>query len=48
MITAAMRDRLLHHSHVASIQGESFRLRDKRRAGLLTRNKPIEKEDMQL
>jgi DNA replication protein DnaC len=47
-LTAAMLDRLLHHAHVASIQGEGFRLRDKRRAGLLTRNKPIEKEDMQL
>jgi len=47
-LTAAMLDRLLHHAHAASIQGESFRLRDKRRAGLLTRNKPIEKEDMQL
>lgn len=47
-LTAAMLDRLLHHAHVASIQGESFRLRDKRRAGLLARNRLIEKEDMQL
>ena len=46
-LTAAMLDRLLHHAHVAAIQGESFRLRDKRRAGLLARNKPIEKENMQ-
>jgi hypothetical protein len=35
------------HAHVAAIQGESFRLRDKRRAGLLARNKSIEKENMQ-
>jgi DNA replication protein DnaC len=32
-LTGAMLDRLLHHAHVVSIQGESFRLRDKRRAG---------------
>jgi len=30
-----MLDRLLHHSTVVSIQGESYRLKDKRRAGLL-------------
>jgi DNA replication protein DnaC len=47
-LTAAMLDRLLHHAHVVSIQGESFRLRDKRRAGLLARNKSIEKEERQL
>src|SRR6202046_4411730 len=34
-LTAAMLDRLLHHSTVVSIQGESYRLKDKRRAGLL-------------
>ena len=34
-LTAAMLDRLLHHSHVIPIQGESYRLRDKRRAGLV-------------
>jgi len=35
VLTAAMLDRLLHHSTVISIQGESYRLKDKRRAGLL-------------
>ena len=29
-------DRLLHHSHVLNIRGESYRLKDKRQAGLLT------------
>ena len=29
-----MPDRLLHHSTVVSIQGEDYRLKDKRRAGL--------------
>jgi DNA replication protein DnaC len=28
-----VRDRLLHHSTVVSIQGEGYRLKDKRRAG---------------
>lgn len=28
-------DRLLHHSHVINIRGESYRLREKRRSGLL-------------
>jgi DNA replication protein DnaC len=35
VLTAAMLDRLLHHSTVVVIQGESYRLKDKRRAGLL-------------
>ena len=35
VLTAAMLDRLLHHSTVVAIQGESYRLKDKRRAGLL-------------
>jgi DNA replication protein DnaC len=35
VLTAAMLDRLLHHSIVVSIQGESYRLKDKRKAGLL-------------
>ena len=35
VLTAAMLDRLLHHSTVVAMQGESYRLKDKRRAGLL-------------
>ena len=35
VLTAAMLDRLLHQSTVVSLQGESYRLKDKRRAGLL-------------
>ena len=34
VIASAALDRLLHHSHVLNIRGESFRLREKRRAGL--------------
>lgn len=32
-LVAAMLDRLLHHAHIVQISGESYRLRDKRRAG---------------
>lgn len=38
-LVAAMLDRLLHHSHVVAIQGESWRLKDKRRAGLIAKPK---------
>jgi len=33
VLVAAMLDRLLHHAHIVQITGESWRLRDKRRAG---------------
>ena len=35
VIATAILDRLLHHSHVLNIRGESYRLREKKRAGLL-------------
>jgi DNA replication protein DnaC len=35
VLTAAMLDRVLHHSIIVNINGESFRLKDKRKAGLL-------------
>ena len=34
-LTSAMLDRLLHHAHVIQIRGDSYRLKDKRRAGIL-------------
>ena len=34
VIAAATLDRLLHHSHVLNIRGESYRLKDKRQAGI--------------
>ena len=36
VIATAILDRLLHHSHVINICGESYRLKDKRQSGLLT------------
>ena len=39
VLTAAMLDRLLHHSTVVQISGESYRLKDKRRAGMVAKPK---------
>ena len=36
-LTAAMLDRLLHHAHIVQIAGESYRLKDKRKAGQAAR-----------
>ena len=36
----AMLDRLLHHSHVLTIRGDSYRLREKRRAGVVPKSEP--------
>jgi DNA replication protein DnaC len=38
VLAAAILDRLLHHSHTLMIQGESYRLKQKRKAGLLGSN----------
>jgi DNA replication protein DnaC len=43
-LTAAMLDRLLHHAQVVAIQGDSYRLREKRRAGLIAQSKNAHKE----
>jgi DNA replication protein DnaC len=37
VLTAAMLDRLLHHATVVQISGESYRLKDKRRAGVMAK-----------
>jgi DNA replication protein DnaC len=34
IVATAILDRLLHHSHVITIRGDSYRLREKRRSGL--------------
>ena len=39
-LTAAMLDRLLHHAHIVQISGESYRLKDKRKAGQAARRTP--------
>lgn len=35
VVATAILDRLLHHSHVITIRGESYRLKEKRRSGLI-------------
>lgn len=37
-LTAAMLDRLLHHAHIVQISGDSYRLKDKVKAGTSPRN----------
>ena len=39
-LTAAMLDRLLHHAHIVQITGESYRLKDKRKAGQAQKKAP--------
>lgn len=34
-LTSAMLDRVLHHSHVIQIKGDSYRLKEKKKAGLV-------------
>jgi len=44
VVATAILDRLLHHSHVITIRGDSYRLREKRRSGLLTKTAATVKE----
>ncbi|WP_370745722.1 ATP-binding protein, partial [Lucifera butyrica] len=44
IIATAILDRLLHHSTVINIKGESYRLKEKQRAGLLKRSQDIKPE----
>lgn len=34
-LTSAMLDRILHHSHIIQIKGDSYRLKEKKKAGLI-------------
>jgi DNA replication protein DnaC len=43
VVATAILDRLLHHSHVLTIRGDSYRLREKRRSGLL-KGAPLDAE----
>lgn len=40
-LTAAMLDRLLHHGHIVQITGQSYRLKDKLKAGVGPTPKPL-------
>ena len=41
VLAAAMLDRVLHHASVVQISGESYRLKDKRRAGVVAKPKDV-------
>lgn len=45
VLATAILDRLLHHSTTLNIKGESFRLKEKRRAGLFGQPKPKSEPD---
>ena len=45
VLATAILDRLLHHATTINIKGESYRLKEKRRAGLLTRAQETEAEE---
>jgi len=42
VVATAILDRLLHHSHVITIRGDSYRLKEKRRSGLLQKTPTAE------
>lgn len=44
VLATAILDRLLHHATTLNIKGESYRLKEKRRAGLLGQVKPVVEE----
>jgi DNA replication protein DnaC len=44
VIATAILDRLLHHSTIINIKGDSYRLKEKRKAGLLARSETLTSE----
>ena len=48
VLATAILDRLLHYSTTLNIKGESYRLKEKRRAGLLGRTKPATAEPQEV
>ncbi|MCA8292068.1 ATP-binding protein, partial [Burkholderia vietnamiensis] len=38
-LTAAMLDRILHHAHIIQIKGDSYRLKQQRKAGQVPTSK---------
>lgn len=39
VLTAALLDRLLHHAHIVNIRGESYRIKDKLKSGVIEEEK---------
>jgi len=46
VIASAILDRLLHHSHTINIKGESYRLKDKRRAGTVPKSVSVSAKEV--
>jgi len=44
VLATAILDRLLHHATTINIKGESYRIKEKRKAGLLGGNNKTEEE----
>jgi IstB-like ATP binding protein len=44
VVATAILDRMLHHSHIVTIRGDSYRLRGKRRTGLIRADAPGERQ----
>ena len=48
VLATAILDRLLHHATTLNIKGESYRLKEKRKAGILGRPKPVEETEKEV
>jgi DNA replication protein DnaC len=48
VLATAVLDRLLHHATTLNIKGESYRLKEKRKAGLLGRSKNDKKQEKEV
>ena len=46
VVTTAILDRVLHHSHIINIQGDSYRLKEKQESGLINSDIFKTKEDL--
>ena len=46
VVTTAIFDRVLHHSHIINIQGDSYRLKEKQESGLINSDIFNTKEDL--
>lgn len=48
VLATAILDRLLHHATTLNIKGESYRLKEKRKAGLLGQPKPVDEVEKEV
>jgi hypothetical protein len=48
VLATAILDRLLHHATTLNINGESYRLKEKRKAGIMGKPKPVERTEKEV